>query len=124
MAALGIMESGCTVSSYNPIYTAREIHTQIEDSQTKLFVCFEANYAVVKEAVELSKKPIKIICVRMNQSNPLPTGAIDFHELVNVDSKQFYKPSSIPDFNDTVFLPYSSGTYMHAYMITFKNFKL
>lgn len=111
ISALGIIEAGCIVSSLNPIYTVHEIHTQIINANIKLLICANMNYKTVQEAVALSKRDIKIICIKMDTRQPLEAGVIDFYGLVDpLTNTEFYKPTSMPDYNDTVFLPYSSGT--------------
>lgn len=110
ISALGILESGCIVSSFNPIYTAHEISIQILDSGTKLIICTDENYNAIIEAVMISKKDIKIMCVHTDKTNSLDSRAINFSEAIDLSSKHFYKPIDVPDYHETAFLPYSSGT--------------
>lgn len=54
---------------------------------------------------------MKIISIKLNANDSIPTGTIDFNELVDIKSVDFSK-FIVPDIhpNDLVFLPYSSGT--------------
>lgn len=110
LAALGIIEAGLIISTYNPLYTPEEVARQIVNSGTKVMICLTDNYKIIKSAVDMSKKDVKIICIKTPTAS-LETGAINFHELTNYDE---VKSKKLPELNvgpnDTVFLPYSSGT--------------
>lgn len=111
ISALGVIESGCILSTYNPIYTAHEISTQIQNSDTKLMICVDQNYKATVDAVALSKRDIKIICVKTDPGSALPSGAICFYELMKSGNKDFFTATNrVPDYTKTAFLPYSSGT--------------
>lgn len=64
-----------------------------------------------EDAVLLSKKPIKIVYVKENENESIPSDGINFSELSEVagvdlsDLKEFDR-----DVHKTAILPYSSGT--------------
>lgn len=111
VAALGILEAGCTLTTFNPVYVADEVARQILHSNAKLLICLAENYETVRAAVALTKKDIKIVCGKLEKHTSIPSGTINFYEWedsLNVrfsDLKQYdFDP------NDTALLPYSSGT--------------
>ncbi|XP_037812191.1 probable 4-coumarate--CoA ligase 3 [Lucilia sericata] len=111
-AVLGAIEAGLTVTTVNPIYTAEEIARQLTFSNAKFIIGTSVGYSVLVEACKLAKKQLPIACVRMNPSDALPAGAIDFYELFkysgDVDFSQLKQYDVNP--NSMVFLPFSSGT--------------
>lgn len=81
---MGSIESGLVVTTINPGYTSEEISRQLSDCQPKAIFCLVDNYGVVKNACDHAKQPnIKIIAIKANSTDSLPSGAIDFSELTN-----------------------------------------
>ncbi|XP_055636647.1 uncharacterized protein LOC129775675 [Toxorhynchites rutilus septentrionalis] len=109
--ALGAIEAGLVVTTINPIYTVEEISRQLIDSDSKILCGTSSNYSVLKEATNLAKKQIPIVCIRTSPDDILPDGAIDFMELSDPAGVLF---GNTPRHNrqpeDIAFLPYSSGT--------------
>lgn len=111
IAALGAIEAGLIVTTINPIYTSSEIQKQLESSKPKAIIGTPKTFATIKQAVENCKEDIKIICIKTEVNEAIPSGAIDFNELIdikNVDFSSLRPHNRHPD--DLAFLPYSSGT--------------
>ncbi|CAG9862854.1 unnamed protein product [Phyllotreta striolata] len=108
IAVLGVLEAGLTITTMNPIYTPVEISKQLLDSNTKVLITQAQAISTAKAALQLAKKDIPIVAIKRYQNDSLPSGVVDFEELVNNEV-------SIPDVpyvnsNDIAVLPYSSGT--------------
>nr|XP_022918338.1 4-coumarate--CoA ligase-like 7 [Onthophagus taurus] len=104
----GLPMAGIQITTINPMYTAEEIQRQLTDSNAKAIVTLNENYTTVIKAFELMQKKIPIIIIKTIVAESIPSGTVDFHELVNhkvegVDTKPLEN-------SDTFFLPYSSGT--------------
>lgn len=111
IATLGAIEAGLTVTTVNPIYTAEEISRQLQLSDSKFVVTTSLGYGVMKEACELAQKNLPIAVIRSQSNEKLPTGAIDFFELISTQGVDY---SQLKDYDidpeSVVFLPFSSGT--------------
>lgn len=112
IAALGGIESGGVISTFNPIYTSDEISKQMINSDTKVVIGTSDIYDKLLKAVQLSKRDIKIMIVKMESGESLPANVIDFNEMIDTTGISFDSLNThrIFDPNDTVMLPYSSGT--------------
>lgn len=98
------------VCNRNQYYFSDEVQRQIELSGPKLLIGQSETIPCLKEALFLTKKNLPIIAVKGSESN-IPLGTISFEELAvgdNVDYSVLKKVSR--NFEDIVFLPYSSGT--------------
>ena len=60
-----------------------EISKQLIDSEAKVIIGIPMVYQHLKEAVKLTKKNIKIICIRTHAEESIPEGAIDFNEMID-----------------------------------------
>lgn len=86
IAVLGSIESGLVVTTINPLYTSLEISRQFKSCQPKAVFCLVDNFEVVKNACNLAQQPTtKMIVIKTDPFTLLPTGAIDFSELINFD---------------------------------------
>lgn len=110
LASLGIIEAGLVICTYNPIYTPDEISRQINDSGTKVMICVPELYPVVKKAIEMSGKDIRVVAVKAFGDVPLDQGVINFAELIEYKHGMGAGSLYNCDLNDTVITPYSSGT--------------
>lgn len=109
--SFGAIEAGLVVTTINPIYTAEEISKQLIDSDSKILFGTASNFPVLKQAIQLAKLKILIVCVRTNKDDNLPEGAVDFFELSTPSGVHFsYLKHHDRHPSDVVFLPYSSGT--------------
>ncbi|XP_070493219.1 uncharacterized protein [Chironomus tepperi] len=105
-------EAGVTVTTVNPIYTPHEISRQLIDSGTTLIFGLAFMSPILEKAVEMSKKPIKIIYIKETPTSAIPANGIDFCELIDTkgidlnDLKVYERDVE----NDVAMLPYSSGT--------------
>lgn len=113
IAALGCIESGGVISTFNPIYTSDEISKQIINSDTKVLIGTSCNYNRLLKAVQLTKKDIKIVLVKTEVGKSLPANVIDFNDLISTTGVSFDLLNSDRTFDchDTVMLPYSSGKF-------------
>lgn len=83
IASLGVIEADLILSTVNPIYTANEIAKQLIDSKAKLLIGLVENYPTLIKAVAISKKDVKVICVKSTESESIPDGTINFFELLD-----------------------------------------
>lgn len=67
-----------------------EIQRQLEDSKAKAIIGTPKTYAALKEAVQNIKKDIKIICIQTDANESIPSGAINFADLIETSSKCFW----------------------------------
>lgn len=119
---LGIIEAGLVVTTINPAYTAEEIAYQLKDSSSVAIVTIPEKLDAVLEAKKILKEEgvntadrLRIICTPdvTGKDHNLPEGIGYYSDLVSdaVDE------SALPSLqnrsrtqDDTVFIPYSSGT--------------
>lgn len=71
-------------------YYAEEILRQLEASNSKVIIGTPNTFATIKEAVKNSKKDIKIVCIKTEADQTIPSGAIDFAALIDTNSKNIY----------------------------------
>ncbi|XP_046383848.1 4-coumarate--CoA ligase 3-like [Ischnura elegans] len=108
-AFLGASHAGMIVTTVNPSYTAEEMSRQMKDCGATHITTDIHNYRIVSEAVRKLanvKEHIKIIVT----GSQIPDGAVSFQEMVK--NGKFDDAKTPEDFSieDTVVLPYSSGT--------------
>lgn len=89
-----------------------EISRQLLASNAKLIIGTAADHPTLLAAVQKTRSPIKIVCVRQTADESLPVGAIDFAELSRIDGVHFadLQQSERCDPNAVAILPFSSGT--------------
>ncbi|XP_050513962.1 uncharacterized protein LOC114336691 isoform X1 [Diabrotica virgifera virgifera] len=107
IAIFGILDAGLTVTTLNPIYTPAEVARQLQDSSAKVIITQTPSIPTVKASLDLLKTTIPIVAIKSTQNESLPSGIIDFDELLNTNL-------DVPDVDvlpsDLAILPYSSGT--------------
>lgn len=64
-----------------------EIQRQLEASKAKIIIGTPKTFDTLKTAVENSKKDIKIVCIKTDADESIPSGAIDFADLIETSSK-------------------------------------
>ncbi|XP_015119933.1 4-coumarate--CoA ligase 1 isoform X2 [Diachasma alloeum] len=97
----------------NPAFTAYELSRQLENSDATAVITNTANYATVMEAIKMGNISIQSPVIVATHERDVPSGAVDFRDLVSDDVEEFEKTQermTIDAKNDTVILPYSSGT--------------
>lgn len=67
---------------------SEEIQRQLEASNSKAIIGTPKTFTTIKEAVQNSKKDIKIICIKTEADESIPSGAIDFADLIETKSKE------------------------------------
>lgn len=67
--------------------STEEIQRQLEASKSKAIIGTPKTFATIKEAVQNCKKDIKIICVKTEADESIPSGAINFADLIDTNSK-------------------------------------
>lgn len=72
---------------YFILFQKGEIQKQLETSKAKAIIGTPKTFATIKEAVENCKKDIKIICIKTEANETIPSGAIDFNELIDIKSE-------------------------------------
>ncbi|KRT83196.1 AMP-binding protein [Oryctes borbonicus] len=108
ICAFGSMLGGLKVTTVNPIYTPDEIKRQLLDADVKAIVTLVPFWQLAKASVDLTKNNLHIITIKNTPGESTPTGAIDLQQLV--ESKIDIPDLEVPSPNETVFIPYSSGT--------------
>ena len=68
-------------------YYTEEIQRQLEASNSKVIIGTPNTFATISEAVKNSKKDIKIVCIKTEADQSIPSGAIDFAALIDTNSK-------------------------------------
>lgn len=128
ISILGVLRAGCTVVNVNPLYTARELEHQLNDSETKAIFIL-ANFAHTLESVisktnvqhvvltqigdmlgGVKKHLVNFVVKRVKKMVPpfsLPN-AISFNDVVSADHTAYKKPEIHRD--DLAFLQYTGGT--------------
>ncbi|ALO44667.1 long-chain-fatty-acid--CoA ligase FadD [Pseudoalteromonas phenolica] len=128
ISILGVLRAGCTVVNVNPLYTARELEHQLNDSEAKAIFIL-ANFANTLESVidktnvkhivltqigdmlgGVKKHLVNFVVKRVKKMVPpfsLPS-AIPFNEVVSADPGAYKAPDIHRD--DLAFLQYTGGT--------------
>ena len=128
ISILGVLRAGCTVVNVNPLYTARELEHQLNDSEAKAIFIL-ANFAHTLESVigktnvkhvvltqigdmlgGVKKHLVNFVVKRVKKMVPpfsLPN-AIAFNDVVTADHTAYKKPEIHRD--DLAFLQYTGGT--------------
>lgn len=129
VALFGILRAGMVVVNVNPLYTARELEHQLQDSGAKAIVIIE-NFASVLQGV-LGKTPVKhVVTTQVGDLLPLPKrwlvnfvikqvkkmvpawhieGAIGFRAALGRGANSAFKPVQLKG-DDVAFLQYTGGT--------------
>ena len=128
ISILGVLRAGCTVVNVNPLYTARELEHQLNDSETKAIFIL-ANFANTLEKVidktnvkhvvltqigdmlgGVKKHLVNFVVKRVKKMVPpfsLPN-TIPFNEVISADPNAYKAPDIHRD--DLAFLQYTGGT--------------
>ncbi|CAG7723148.1 unnamed protein product [Allacma fusca] len=103
----GIWEAGLVASPVNPAYTAAEITRQLESSGAQGVVTLP-DYLEACRAAKTANPKIKSIVIVGEPHE----GCHSYYEMVKADTTgvDFAKGSQMDTLNDTILLPYSSGT--------------
>jgi acyl-CoA synthetase (AMP-forming)/AMP-acid ligase II len=101
---LGLLENICLVSE--------EMSWQIRDCEPKAIVTLSAVVPKVQKAIALAArqvKPLIVIAPGIEPESHIPTGTTDLRDMIQdgIDTSDFRYTGNI---NDTLVLPYSSGT--------------
>jgi long-chain acyl-CoA synthetase len=129
VAMFGVLRAGMTVVNVNPLYTARELQHQLEDSGAKAIVVLE-NFAHTLQGV-LHKTPIKhVVATRIGDLLSFPTGivanlvvkyvkglvpawdipgAVDFPRTLSAGDRATLREVDVSA-DDIAFLQYTGGT--------------
>ncbi|MFZ5662375.1 MAG: long-chain fatty acid--CoA ligase [Pseudomonadota bacterium] len=90
VALFGVLRAGLTVVNTNPMYTARELKHQLEDSGASAILVLDNFGHVVQQVVR--EKPIKVIATGLGDMLGFPKGAV-----VNFVLK--YVKKMVPDYD-------------------------
>ena len=129
IAIIGTLRAGCTVVNVNPLYTARELEHQLNDSGATVIVIFENACATLEQV--LAKTPIrKIVVTGIGDLLGFPKGAdhqfrdpprqedgaaveaagrARFSEIMKAGSSLKLDPVDVGGY-DIAFLQYTGGT--------------
>ncbi len=129
VALFGILRAGLVVVNVNPLYTARELKHQLNDSEAKAIIIFQNSAATLADI--LNETPLKYVLTtqigdmlkfpknhivnfviknvkKMVPSWSIPQARSFVKELETVDAKDFIEASIYPE--DSAFLQYTGGT--------------
>jgi long-chain acyl-CoA synthetase len=129
IAIFGILRAGMVVVNTNPLYTARELKHQMNDSGTEVIIIVENFCHILEEVIE--ETPIKhVIITRMGDMLPFPKsaiidfvvkrikkmvpayrlpGAVSFNKALKLGSQHRFE--TVPASHDDIaFLQYTGGT--------------
>ena len=131
IALFGILRAGMVVVNVNPLYTHRELHHQLKDSEAKAIVIVANSCKVLEEALaagdtqvrstivteigdmlDWPKRPLINFAVRYLKRmvpNYKLTFPMAFRDTVKSDAKVFQRPREMHG-NDLAFLQYTGGT--------------
>ncbi|KAF8103893.1 hypothetical protein N665_0182s0002 [Sinapis alba] len=114
LSFLSVAYLGAITTPANPLFTPPEIAKQAKASATKMII---TKPCYVDKLTNLEN--VLIVCLE-DDDVPLPDGCVSFTELTQADETKLPKPEISPE--DTVLMPYSSGTTGHpkGVMITHK----
>ncbi|CAH2053141.1 unnamed protein product [Thlaspi arvense] len=106
LSFLAVTYLGAISTTANPFYTQAEISKQAKDSAAKMIITKRCN---VHKLTNLQNDGILIVCVEDRYNDvSLVDGCVNFKELIRADETELPKPEILPE--DTVSIPYSSGT--------------
>ncbi len=93
IAIIGTLRAGCTVVNVNPLYTARELEHQLNDSGASVIVIFENAAATLAQV--LARTPVRrVIVTGIGDQLGFPKGAITNFVIRRV--KKMVPPYSLP----------------------------
>lgn len=64
-----------------------EVQRQLSLSGAKLIVGLSTSYDVLSKAVSGTQTDIPVVCVKFENTDSMPAGAIDFFELIDTSSE-------------------------------------
>ncbi|XP_024015204.1 4-coumarate--CoA ligase 4 isoform X2 [Eutrema salsugineum] len=106
---LALAHLGAVSTTANPFYTQSEIAKQAKASAAKMII---TKRCYVDKLTNLKNDGVLIVCVDNNEDDDhcvlLVAGCVSFKELTQADETELPKPEISPE--DTVAMPYSSGT--------------
>jgi long-chain acyl-CoA synthetase len=129
VAIIGALRAGCTVVNVNPLYTARELEHQLNDSGSTAIVIFENACAVLEEVIARTrlkqvivtgigdllgfpKGPITNFVIRRVRKMVPPwklPGAVRFNDILEAGDPLALDPVEVNG-EDIAFLQYTGGT--------------
>ncbi|XP_018432685.1 4-coumarate--CoA ligase 4-like isoform X2 [Raphanus sativus] len=106
LSFLAVVHLGAVSTSANPLFTQTEIAKQAKASAVKMIITKSCH---VHKLTNLQQLGVVIVCVDDgNDVVSLADGCVSFRELTQADETKLPKPQISPE--DTVSIPYSSGT--------------
>ncbi|KAG6459995.1 hypothetical protein O3G_MSEX011714 [Manduca sexta] len=123
VVAFGVLQSGCKLTTYNPIYKEYEISHQSSITEPKLIVTIPQCYENVMKGLKSANVNAKVVVIDI-PSMPIPDGAIRYSEVAEngeIDQALLDKVEVKED--DVACIPFSSGTtgLPKGVEITYKN---
>lgn len=64
-----------------------EMEKQLRASRPKVIFCSPETYATAKQAALNITSDIKIVCIKTTANESIPDGAIDFAQIIEINSK-------------------------------------
>ncbi|MFZ2507465.1 MAG: AMP-binding protein [Steroidobacteraceae bacterium] len=129
IAIIGTLRAGCTVVNVNPLYTARELEHQLNDSGSTVIVIFENACAVLEQVIARTrlqqvivtgigdllgfpKGPVTNFVIRRVRKMVPPwklPGAVRFNDILKAGGPLALDPVDVNG-EDIAFLQYTGGT--------------
>ncbi|XP_015113043.1 4-coumarate--CoA ligase-like 7 [Diachasma alloeum] len=113
IVVLGASEAGVKFTLINPAYTVHEMNLQLKNSEAAAVITTKEKYSEIVESIKGQNSIRLPPMVVPSGTEPVPSGAINFRDLVNDRIEEFEKTgkhTGVDDKNDTALMPYSSGT--------------
>ncbi|XP_010488114.1 PREDICTED: 4-coumarate--CoA ligase 4 [Camelina sativa] len=105
LSFLAVAYLGAVSTTANPFYTQPEIAKQAKASTAKMII---TKKCYVEKLTDLKNDGVLIVCVDDDVISSTDDGCVSFTELTQADETELPKPEISPE--DTVAMPYSSGT--------------
>ncbi|XP_031338309.1 4-coumarate--CoA ligase 1-like isoform X2 [Photinus pyralis] len=109
---LGAVQAGVQVTPLNPSFTPGEISKQLLQTNSKLVFCTNEKYTTVLKTLQSAKLYVPIVTINTQNGISPPNESINFDDISQTSPSNFQRVIQ-RDVNDTVVIPFSSGTGGH-----------
>uniref|UniRef100_A0A1Y1N410 AMP-dependent synthetase/ligase domain-containing protein n=1 Tax=Photinus pyralis TaxID=7054 RepID=A0A1Y1N410_PHOPY len=109
---LGAVQAGVQVTPLNPSFTPGEISKQLLQTNSKMVFCTNEKYITVLKTLQSAKLYVPIVTINTQNDTSPPNDSIDFDDIAQTSPSNFQQVFQ-RDVNDTIVIPFSSGTGGH-----------
>lgn len=86
IVALGALEAGLTLATFNPMNTIDEVSRQLAMVDAKLIFSLVDNAETMKAACNINKINIPVIAIKTNSQQSIPDEVVDFANIMDTQS--------------------------------------